>query len=80
MLKMTTLPIVPQPSSLWFASQQHGAAVAAQACPDVPSSIPLGCGLFSPSIFQWHVLKQVPRVGAMLTEKSLARQLEAKQA
>ena len=41
---------------------------AAASCPDNPSLIPLGAGLFFLSIKQWHVLNQVPREGATLTD------------
>ena len=40
---------------------------AAASCPDDPSLIPLGAGLF---LFrsQWRVLNQVPNGGATLTD------------
>ena len=56
---------------------------AAASWPDNPSVIPLGAGLFSLSINQWHFLNQVPCGGATLTDFpkiGLAVQLEANQA
>ena len=41
---------------------------AAAACPDNPSLIPLGAGLFSLSTNQWCVLNQVLHGGATLTD------------
>ena len=41
---------------------------AVEACPDDPSSIPLGAGVFTLSINQWRVLNQVPGGGATLTD------------
>ena len=55
---------------------------AAAACPDDPSLILLGAGLFSLSISQWRILHLVPRGGATLTDFlkiGFAVQFEAKQ-
>ena len=56
---------------------------AAAACPDDPSLILLGAGLFSLSIKRWYVLHQVLCGGTTLTDFlkiGFAVQLEAKQA
>ena len=69
-------------SSITLGSGGGASGRAAAACPDDPSLILLGAGLFSLSINQWRVLHQVPRGGTTLTDFlkiGFALQLEAKQ-
>ena len=62
------LPILPF-SMLWQESSGGGpSGRAASSCPDNPSSVPLGPGLYSISINQWRILNQVRCRDAMLTD------------